>query len=290
MPFGATRDGGSDAYFAYRPNGGVWGANVRVNDLPGTVSGAPMIAVNASGNAYVVWQDSRNGHPDIYSAYRPANGSWGASRRINTDTGTAVQRDPAIGIDDVGIASIAWTDDRNGHDDIYFTSGTATGGWSPELRLNDDTSTAEQITPDLAVDGAGNVDVVWADGRNGEYDDIYTVRRLTTGVWSANELLAAHDLNYPTDLNNPTIGTNPAGFAYAGWSADYPWSGGVTYVGGLLPARRRVECTVGCRCWAASAVGHHSGLGQTWTRPRLVLPHHLFRPVLTLLSIAAFLP
>ncbi len=164
-----SRDGGSDGYFAYRPNGGAWGANVRVNDRAGAVSSAPKIAVNASGNAYVVWQDYRNGHPDIYYAYRPANGSWGASRRINTDTGTAVQRDPVIGIDDAGIASIAWTDDRNGHDDIYFTSGTATGGWSPELRLNDDTSTAEQITPDLAVDGAGNVDVVWADGRNGEY-------------------------------------------------------------------------------------------------------------------------
>ena len=188
-----SRDGGSDGYFAYRPNGGAWGANVRVNDLAGTVSGAPKIAVNASGNAYVVWQDYRNGHPDIYYAYRPANGSWGASRRINSDTGTAVQRDPAIGIDDAGIASIAWTDDRNGHDDIYFTSGYSDGRVEPELRLNDDTGTAEQITPDLAVDGAGNVDVVWADGRNSDDHDIYTARRSAAGVWGENELLAAHD-------------------------------------------------------------------------------------------------
>ena len=60
-----SRDGGSDVYFAYRPNGGAWGANVRVNDLPGTVSGAPKIAVNASGNAYVVWQD----YPQRASGY-----------------------------------------------------------------------------------------------------------------------------------------------------------------------------------------------------------------------------
>ena len=140
MPYGATPRRRLECLFRLPAQRRRMGANVRVNDLAGTIGGAPKIAVNASGNAYVVWQDSRNGHPDIYSAYRPANGSWGASRRINTDTGTAVQRDPAIGIDDAGIASIVWTDDRNSHDDIYFTSGTATGGWSPELRLNDDTS------------------------------------------------------------------------------------------------------------------------------------------------------
>ncbi len=35
-----SRDGGSDGYFAYRPNGGAWGANVRVNDRPGAASRA----------------------------------------------------------------------------------------------------------------------------------------------------------------------------------------------------------------------------------------------------------
>ena len=185
------------------------GAPVRVDDLAATVNGAPEIAVNASGNAYVVWQDYRNGHPDIYFAYRPANGSWGASRRINIDTETAV-RDPAIGIDDAGIVPIAWTDDATATTTSTSPAGTATGGWSQEIRLNDDTSTVEHITPDLAVDSAGNVDVVWADGRNGEYDDIYTVRRSTTGAWSANELMAAHDLYYPqTCTIQPSARTLP---------------------------------------------------------------------------------
>ena len=60
-----------DIYFSYRPAGGSWGANVRVNDDPGTANQVwSAIAVDASGNAYAVWDDERNGDYDIYFSYR----------------------------------------------------------------------------------------------------------------------------------------------------------------------------------------------------------------------------
>ena len=64
-----------------------------------------------------------------------------------------------IGVDALGQMSIAWTDDRNGNQDIYATRGTATEGWSSELRVNDDTGSAAQVEPHIAVDGPGNVQV-----------------------------------------------------------------------------------------------------------------------------------
>ena len=86
-----SRNGGSDVYFAYRPPAGAWSANVRVNDAPGTAS-EPAIAVDAAGNAYAAWTDSRNGDPDIYFAYRPAGGTWAANLRVNGDPVAAQQR------------------------------------------------------------------------------------------------------------------------------------------------------------------------------------------------------
>ena len=73
-----NRSGRYHVYFAYRPAGGSWGTNVRVDDSTGGawLSG---IAMDASGNAYAVWQDSRNGNSDIYFSYRPARGGPGLS-------------------------------------------------------------------------------------------------------------------------------------------------------------------------------------------------------------------
>ena len=134
----------------------MWSANVRVNDAPGTAS-EPAIAVDAAGNAYAAWTDSRNGDPDIYFAYRPAGGTWAANLRVNGDPGAAQQREPAIGVDAAGIVSIAWTDSRNGNDDIYYTRGPASGPWSGESRLNDDSGSATESMPQLIVDGPGSV-------------------------------------------------------------------------------------------------------------------------------------
>ncbi len=65
------RDGSYwDIYFSYRPAGESWGTNMRVNDGPDwAVQHSPAIAVDASGNAYTIWQDYRGGDTDIYFSY-----------------------------------------------------------------------------------------------------------------------------------------------------------------------------------------------------------------------------
>ncbi len=64
------RNGDFDIYFSYRSLGGSWGANLKVNDDPGTEDQrSPAIAVDASGNAYAAWGDRRNGDSDIYFSF-----------------------------------------------------------------------------------------------------------------------------------------------------------------------------------------------------------------------------
>ena len=106
-----------DAYAAYRPAGGGWGASIQINDID---SGGhnPVIAVDPSGNARVLWIDWRDGN-NIYSAYRPAGGSWGANVKVNDSTGEVDNIYPSIAADANGHFYAVWEDWRNGNPDIY---------------------------------------------------------------------------------------------------------------------------------------------------------------------------
>ena len=124
--------------------------------------------------------DVRNGDADIYFAYRPAGGNWGANRRVNTDPGTTNQFEPAIGVDAAG-SNPAWTDDRNVDLDIYATRGTAAVGWSTATQVSDDTGNGEQRQPQMAVNGPGNVHLAWFDYRSG-FRDVYAAQRSAAGA------------------------------------------------------------------------------------------------------------
>ena len=88
------RNGDADIYFSYRPAGGSWGTNVRVNDDTGTASQwCPSIAVEPSGNAYSVWTDNRDGN-SIHFSYRPAGGSWGPNVEVADPQGGDVVSTP----------------------------------------------------------------------------------------------------------------------------------------------------------------------------------------------------
>ena len=171
-----------------------------------------------------MWTDVRNGDANIYFAYRPAGGNWGANQRVNTDPGTANQVEPAIGVDAAGSISIAWTDDRNVDLDIYATRGTAAGGRNTATRVNADTGNGEQRQPQMAVDGPGNVHLAWFDYRSG-FRDVYVAQRSAAGPWSANELWVSHDLG-PGEtyfVGEIALGVNSGGVLWFGHSGTVCW-------------------------------------------------------------------
>jgi hypothetical protein len=101
---------------------------------------------------------------------------------VNDDTGTADQQYPAIALDGSGNFVISWQDLRNGNYDIYaqrYNSSGATIGTN--FKVNDDTGTAGQATPAIAMNASGNFVIAWTDRRAG-YWDIYAQRYSSSGT------------------------------------------------------------------------------------------------------------
>ena len=176
----------------------------------------PAIAVDAGGNAYAVWIGCDTDGDNVYSAFRPTGGPWGASTRVNDDANPGVARyRPDIAVDGAGNVFVVWTDNRRGNDDIYFAHRPASGSWSATIRVNTDSGNAQQSLPAIAVHSAGHAYVVWQDNRNG-HDDIYSAYRSPSGSWGNN--LRVNDDSGNAAQTSPDVAVDGSGNAYVVWS------------------------------------------------------------------------
>ncbi len=163
-----------DVMFSYRPAGGQWGINIKVNDTDTNGMTIPDIAVDTSGDSYAIWCDIRSGNDDIWFAYRPAGGNWSTNIKVNDDVGTTSQAQPSITLDGTGNAYAVWLDQRNGQNDIYFAYLPKGGTWGPNIRVNDRDSLVDNYFsfgfPRIAIDSNSGIHVVWTDVRHGNAD------------------------------------------------------------------------------------------------------------------------
>ena len=168
----------------------LWAQDLRVNAEGGmtlpTRDDPPVVALDRSGNAVVVWADVRNGNTDIYAQRVDAGGNrlWAQDVRVNSDGGTAEQWFPAVAVDGGGNAFVVWTDERNGNRDIYAQRLDAGGNrrWVADVQVSADGGTADQKFPAVAVDGGGHAVVVWW----GDNWDLYAQRLDAVGsrLWA----------------------------------------------------------------------------------------------------------
>ncbi len=131
----------------------------------------PDIAVGTDDKLYVTWQDNRRGNWDIYVSTSADGATWSAETRVTDSEDNQVR--PAIIVDSQlpdNRAYIAYQDDSAGQQDIYVASSTTDFVNATEIQVT--SAVGDQIDPDIAVDAADNVYLVWTDGRNGS-DDIY---------------------------------------------------------------------------------------------------------------------
>ena len=149
---------------AYRPAGGTWGT-------PTTLSaegGAPQAAINAQGDAIVVWTQSQGqGLGSVQSAFRPAGGNWQAPSIVSPNPEDVGGQQVAL--DGRGDAVVVWEQLSNvevgpvyrAKHSLQSAARLAGGSWQADKISEPNPGVA---APQLAMNARGEAVVVWNSG------------------------------------------------------------------------------------------------------------------------------
>lgn len=199
--------------------------SAKINSDAGTaVQDHPAIALgNETPNpaSYLIWDDQRDGatNSNIYFANRdPLTGVWSANVKVNTDTTTRNQANPAIATDGANNAYAVWDDFRDGtnNQNIYYSKRSAGAGtWStPNLKVNDGTGNTNERNPRIAGTALGAETAVWVDLRSSQ-NNIYASTLASGGsAWAANKKVTD---NTAAVKDFPDVAVGADGTSYAVW-------------------------------------------------------------------------
>jgi RHS repeat-associated protein len=229
--YGLDNEGNRIAIDELLPNGTFASAKINT-DVGTTVQDHPAIAMGNELPApatYLIWDDARDGNANIYFSRRdPVTGAWSTpNTKVNADTGTRVQVNPAITTDSSSNAYAVWEDSRDGANNkidtnIYFSKRTAANGlWStPNLKINDDPTSQNPVqrNPRIAGTAAGVETAVWVDLRSSQnniYASQLNLAGCTAGVWCPNKKITTDNTSALKDFPDVAVDSNNT--AYAVW-------------------------------------------------------------------------
>ena len=187
-----------------------WQADVRLT-INGANSNIYKSCLAVNGNVlHIVWDDDRDGNPEIYYKRSPDGGvSWGTDTRLTNNS--ALSGSPSVSVDGSTV-HVLWYDARDGNYEIYYKRSTDGGlSWGADTRLTN--NSAASWHPCVSDIGPV-VYAVWEDLRNG-FSNIYYKRSIDAGLtWGADIAL--------TNILNSYSGS-PSVFAASNYSPYVVW-------------------------------------------------------------------
>jgi hypothetical protein len=191
----------------YTPGVG-WRIPEFLESAPGAAS-SPRVAMDASGHALAVWQQSDGTDSNIYARrYVPGTG-WEAPELIESRAG--VTSEPRIVMNADGSALAGWRQFENEFK-AWSNRYTPGSGWGVAERLGPEGASI-QASPRVAIDARGNALAVWQHF-DGARDQIWSNRYAAGSGWTGPTVIPNDDLN---DASEPQIAIDPAGNALAVW-------------------------------------------------------------------------
>jgi hypothetical protein len=124
----------------------------------------PRIAADKAGNAYFIWLGRSQGVDAIM--FRKISSAGVFSDKFQASTAGATAADGALAVNrDSGLAYVAWA---QGGEIFVNSYGTA---WSGAQNMTN--SAGADAQPSIAVDGSGNLHLVYAENVNGNWEIMY---------------------------------------------------------------------------------------------------------------------
>lgn len=192
--------------------GAGWGTAtlIETSDL-GDAKNA-QIAVDASGNAFAIWEQSDGTRSNIWTNRYTVGTGWDVATLIETDN-TGPARDPQIAFDASGNAIAIWEQYDGAHYNIWTNRYTVGTGWDVAT-LIETNNTGDAWYPQIALDSNGNAIAVWYQFGT-THTDIWTNRYTAGAGWGTAALLETNDAG---DAWDPQIALDSNGNAIAVWT------------------------------------------------------------------------
>jgi hypothetical protein len=179
----------------------------------------PRIVVDSSGNINAVWLKRKvyTAKTKWYVHFRRStdNGiTWSNGINVNQSNPGYYYGKPSISVDKSGNIYLMWEWRANcfsGNYQIYFTRSTDNGvTWSEPINFS--ANSLNSTSPDIMVDAAGNINVVW--NQSGE---IYFRRSVNNGASWSNKINVSNTSGCSV---NPQIGVDSNGNIKIAWVDD----------------------------------------------------------------------
>ncbi len=153
-----TRYNGSNdvVQAAVKPAGEPWGQPATLSKA-GQEASEPQVAVDAAGDATVVWRRFNGSNYIVQAAVRPAGAPWGNSATLSEAGQNA--SDPHIAVDTAGDAIAVWTRYNGSNGVVQAAVKPAGEPWGTTTTVSE--AGQEASEPQVAVDAAGDASAVW---------------------------------------------------------------------------------------------------------------------------------
>ncbi len=182
-----------DIFFSFSTDGGItWlTSDIKVNPDTNYFNCSPRICIDTTRELCCVWIRGVGNEGYIDFSKSSDNGAtWLFPVTISESLSQSLGL-PSFDIDSSGNMYVVWHDCRLDSADIFFTFSTDCGNtwYSPNIRVNDDTTQRPQSSPDILVKGPDDIYVVWTDSREDTFHqggfcgpDIYFARGSIIGA------------------------------------------------------------------------------------------------------------
>jgi PKD domain len=182
---------------------GVWSSATRLSSPGADALGGPVLGLTPGGRTFVAWIENgvvRATSGDVRT------GAWEPAVTLSPSGGA--QGEPALAVNAVGDAAVAWSAHAGGADVVRVASFAVGAGWGPALELGDGTTPAE---PQVALDAVGLAVVIWRGDADGQ---LRAAGQVPGGGWSrAVTIVSGGALE-------PRVAAASDGNAVASWTHD----------------------------------------------------------------------